>query len=164
MRRKGAGGVGVPANSADLEQVKGWDSLVQGLGNASMADVVPRRLSELHWNPDTYSSGSSNFRGSISVQSWGSHGDSWQLTPGSQAYVALPTWPQFMVLFTPPPHFPVFSIFMHHASTVSVIPLRLTFQPHSACARNTGAWRWGSASTASSIFGICPLAINKAVA
>lgn len=162
MRREGAGGVGVPANSAGLEQVKGWDSLVQGLGNASVANVVPRRLSELHWNPDTYSTGSSNFRGSVSVQSWGSHGDSWQLTLGSQAYVALPTSPQFMVL--PHPHFPVFSIFMHHAFTVSVILLRLTFQPHSACARNMGAWRWGSGSTASSIFGICPLAINKAVA
>lgn len=135
---------------------------MQGLGNASMADVVPRSLSGLHWNPDTYSTGSSNFRGSISAQSWGSLGDGRQLTPGSQAYVALPTSPQFMVLFTPPhTHFPVFPIFMLHASTVSVIPLRLTFQ------HVLGIWELGdggSASTAYSIFGICPLAINKAVA
>lgn len=38
-----------------LEQVKSWDSHVQELGNALMAGVVPRRLSELHWNLDTYS-------------------------------------------------------------------------------------------------------------
>lgn len=116
---------------------------MQGLGNASMADVVPRSLSGLHWNPDTYSTGSSNFRGSISAQSWGSLGDGRQLTPGSQAYVALPTSPQFMVLFTPPPPpHTLSSIPYFHAPCLHGLSHSLKADI-SACARNLGAWRWG---------------------